>query len=177
MSDLSHQPSPIQSYTHDFVSLPLADRDGCQRAVLCRNTTLNTCLEAPNMQTAFDTAERRFGKRRPGSASVRRVQSPPSAEPASESAINNPVFSPVPQGPTETHAEAAGPSHDLDSQGAAASSSATAALGRGGEQLTPMCDPFQESFLTVWWLLFRGSLSVVQSYQLTVSAFSQSPCR
>ena len=111
------------------------------------------------MQTAFDTAERRFGKRRPGSASVLRSQSSPPAEAASESATNDPVFPPAPQGPTETYAEAAGPSHGSDSQGAAASSSATAAPGRGGEQLGPMCDPFSGSFLTVRWLLFRGSHS------------------
>lgn len=96
------------------------------------------------MQTAFDTAERRFGKRRPGSASVLRAQSSPPAEAASESATDDQVFPPAPQGPTETYAEAAGPSHGSDSQNAAASSSATAAPGRGGEQSRQCVTPFQD---------------------------------
>ena len=91
-----------------------------QRAVPCRNTTLNTCLEAPNIQTAFDALETRWSSRR-ADAPAASIEGPSASElAASDSAISTPA----PEGPTESSGAEPEPAQAAAEQATASSSSA-----------------------------------------------------
>lgn len=91
------------------------------------------------MQTAFDHLEQRINRKRTGSLSASRRAPVPPAEAASEGAIDNPVFSPAPQGPTERFEEAERPTQTAVDQSAvsdvaASSSSAAQPQSKDGER-------------------------------------------
>ena len=69
--------------------------------VLCRNTTLNTCLEVPNVQTTFHNLETRWDRRHADSPAASRESATRPAVAESDSTTSNPTSSAVPEGTTE----------------------------------------------------------------------------
>ncbi|CAK0784857.1 hypothetical protein CVIRNUC_008062 [Coccomyxa viridis] len=95
-----------------------------------RNTTLNTCLEAPSVQTAFNALEGRIKRKRPGL--FRRAHAASTEAAASDSAAGDSLASTSVQGFRETTAQDERPAEIPEQQSASysaqeASSSAAAA--------------------------------------------------
>lgn len=110
--------------------------------LVCRNTTLNTCLEAPSVQTAFNALEGRIERKRPGL--FRRAHAACTEAAASDSAASDSLASTSVQGFRETTAQDERPAEIAEQQSASysaqeASSSAAAAAShsQGGEHGRP----------------------------------------
>ena len=100
--------------------------------MFCRNTTLNSCLEAPNVQMALDSLESRWTRRRAGVSAASGGAAEPAAT-ASDSAPSNPVLSPAPEVPTDTSGAAQGPAQAAAEPATAYSSHGTETQVRDGE--------------------------------------------
>ena len=111
--------------------------------LVCRNTTLNTCLEASSVQTAFDALGDRVERKRPGL--FRRAHAASTQPAASDSATSDSLASTSVQGsreatamqderPAETPEQQ---SASYSAQEASSSAAAAASHSQGGEHGRP----------------------------------------